>query len=87
VFVCHFHYQLRTQRLPGEILALAPAALAAGHALVRLSRGPELPRMIHKRVLAVRFEELRKLAALRIGEAGADTDVLQRSGAIEEAEQ
>ena len=31
VFVRHLYNQLGTQRLPGEILALTPSALAAGH--------------------------------------------------------
>src|SRR5262245_54968293 len=33
VVVCNLHYELRTQRFPGQVLALTPAALATGHAL------------------------------------------------------
>ena len=74
--------ELGSQRLPREVLALAPAALRAGPALaaaLRVGRaGPLLPRMIDQRVLAVRRQEGDELAALRVGEARGDADVLER---------
>src|SRR5262249_32660571 len=45
------------------------------------------PRMVGKRVLAVRREELDQFLAPRLREACADTDMLQRSGSIKEAQQ
>src|SRR5689334_8734396 len=35
VLVRHLGHQFRTQRLPRKVLALAPPALAAGHAMAR----------------------------------------------------
>jgi hypothetical protein len=43
--------------------------------------------MVGKRVVSVRQEEFHQLAALLQGEAGADADVLQPAGVIEEAQQ
>ena len=43
--------------------------------------------MIGERVLAIRREKFHQLLALLLREAGADADVLQRAGIVEEAEQ
>ena len=43
--------------------------------------------MIGERVLAIGREELDQLAALRVGEARADADVLQRARVVVQAEQ
>ena len=92
VIVCDLDDQLGPQRLPRQILALAPAALAARHALCRLHRGLPasaqcLPRVIRERVLAIRREEFHQLPPLLVGEARAHADVLELAGIIEEAEQ
>ena len=91
VVVGDFDHQLGTQRLPRQILALAPAALAARHALPGrhppVLLRPRFPRMIGERVLAIGREKLHELAALLCGEARADADVLQRAGIVEETEQ
>ena len=91
VVVSDFDYQLRPQRLPGQVLALAPAALAAGHAMLSFIRdsmlGPVFPGMSGERVLAVRREEFYEFASLLFREARADADMLQRAGVVEEAEQ
>src|SRR5688572_6666508 len=81
VIVGHLQDELRTERLPGKILALAPAARCArpplrdGVAAVR--QRPFLPGMPIQRRRAVGSEILHQLAALRIGETGAHPDVLQ----------
>src|SRR6266404_2649956 len=58
VLISDFDHQLRSQRLPRQVLALAPAALATGHAMAGFTvRGrmlrPLLPRVIDKRVLPI----------------------------------
>src|SRR6185295_8248033 len=57
MIVLDFADALDAQRLPGKILARAPAALSAGHTC-RLVAGlrPFAPRMISQRVLAQRLE-------------------------------
>src|ERR1700754_2975754 len=90
VFIRDFNDELGTKRLPREVLALAPSALAAGHALVHrvgAGFGPGTPRMVGERVVTIGFEELDELAALLLREAGADADVLQCSGGVVEAEE
>ena len=59
VVVSDFDYKLRTQRLPRQVLALAPPALSAGPATFSFTvcsfvLGPVFPRMRGERVLAVR---------------------------------
>src|SRR5579883_797192 len=87
VLIGDFHDQFRTQRLPGKILAAAPAALRAGHAAARIGPGPRSPRMIFERVLPIRFQKLHQLQAHLIAEAGAHADVLQRAGIVVQTEQ
>jgi hypothetical protein len=93
VLVGDFDHQLGPQRLPREVLALAPAALAARHALralrhlARFRLRPMLPGVRGERVLAIGREIFRQLPALLFREAGAHADVLQRAGIVEEAEQ
>src|SRR5262245_59229107 len=88
VIVFHFAHALDPQRLPRQILAGAPAALAAGHA-ARFGRGarPLAPGMVAHRILAQRLELLRELPAHRHGERRSDADVLQAAVVIVEAEQ
>src|SRR6185437_14270770 len=93
VVVSHLDDELGAEGLPREILALAPAALAARHALELLARlevdfaGPLLPGVIDERVGAVRSEEAHELGALGRGEARAHAHVLQMAPVIVEAEQ
>ena len=87
-----FDHQLGTQRLPGQVLALAPAALATRHAMLGFADcgsrlGPVLPRMGGEGVLAVGTEVFRELPAVHLREARADADVLKRAGVVEKAEQ
>src|SRR5882724_10480962 len=54
VLISDFHHQLGPQRLPRQVLALAPAALATRHAMSAFPvcgfmLGPLLPRMIGER--------------------------------------
>src|SRR5688572_17351432 len=81
VIVGDFQDELRTERLPGKILALAPAARCARPPLrgrvAAVRQRPFLPRVPIQRRRAVGAEILHQLAALRIGEAGAHPDVLQ----------
>ena len=43
--------------------------------------------MVDERILSIRQEKFDQLAALILGEAGADSDMLQRAGIIEEPQQ
>ncbi len=82
----------RPQRLPRQVLALAPAALAARHAMLGIAASDAcsaqcFPRVIGERVLAIGREEFCELPPLLVREARADADVLQRAGVVEKAEQ
>src|SRR5882724_12893422 len=88
VVVSDFDYKLRTQRLPRQVLALAPPALSAGPATFSFTvcsfmLGPVFPRMRGERVPAVRCEECYKLPAHLVREARADADMLQSAGVVE----
>src|SRR5579871_4942723 len=92
VLVSDFHNQFGPQGLPGQILALAPTALPARHALAGFtSRGlrtsPALPRVTSESILPIGLEEFCQLAALLRSEAGANADMLQRTDVIEEAQE
>src|SRR5215831_13780430 len=92
VVVSDFDDQFRTQRLPRQVLALAPAALAARHAVrgfaVRWCMlGPIFPRVSAESVLTVGCEEFYQLASLLFCEARADADMLQHAIIVEETEQ
>ena len=91
VLVRDFDHQLGPQRLPRQILALAPAALASRHAMLRplaaVMLRPALPRVIGQRVLAIGREEFDEFPALLLREARADTDVLQTARIVEQPEQ
>src|SRR5207344_3380799 len=65
VIVFHLAHALDAQRLPRQVLARAPAALPAGHALRAAlgGLGPLAPRMSLERVLAHRLELLCELLA------------------------
>src|ERR1051325_4446105 len=65
MIIRNFDDQLRTQRLPGQILTRAPAALAPGHAKIGLSvrlLRPIFPWMMGERIFAIRCEKLYELA-------------------------
>ena len=84
VFVSDFSHQFGPHGFPRKILALAPSALATGHATLTVTGclsmlGPGLPRVSGQRVMAIRREEFRELQALLLREARADTHVLQRA--------
>src|SRR5579864_298856 len=92
VVVRDLDHQFGTHRLPRQVFALTPAALAAGHAAGSFTAlgsmlGPGSPGMSSQCVLAIRLEKLGELAAFLHAEAGADADVLQGAGFVEEAEQ
>jgi hypothetical protein len=84
VIVCDFDYQLRTQRFPGHVLSLAPAALGAWSALFGFTirffvLGPIFPGMSGERILAIWRKVFHKLTAHAVGEARDDADMLQRT--------
>src|SRR5262249_39494532 len=54
VVVLHFTHPLDPQRLPRQVLPLAPAALASGHPAGGLRLGPAAPGMLVERILAQR---------------------------------
>src|ERR1043165_8547257 len=66
MIVSDFDYQLRTQWLPRQILALAPSTLGARSSvrdgLFRVVFGPLLPGMIDQCVSAIRREKLNQIA-------------------------
>ena len=91
VLVGDFDHQFGPQRFPGQVFALAPAALAARHAMAGFAvcsscSAQRLPRMTGKRIFAIRREKFDKLATLLLGEARADADVLKRARIVEEPE-
>src|SRR5205807_1351797 len=91
VIVRHLGDELGAKRFPGQVLALAPAALhprtPVRLRLVRLRFRPRTPRMPVEGVLAVRGKEIHELAALGRRKARADADVLEVRGVVEEAEE
>src|SRR5262249_39690679 len=89
VVVLHLADALDAKRLPRQILAGAPAALAAGHACdlsVDLAR-PLLPGMIVERVLAQRRELYGEIPAHGHRERRGDADVLQMPPLVIESQQ
>jgi hypothetical protein len=85
-----FDYQFGTERLPRQVLALAPAALATRHTMLgftarRSMLSPIFPRVSGKRVLAVWGEEFYQFSSLLFREARADADMLQRAGVVVKA--
>src|SRR5215203_6071646 len=78
VVVLHLAHQFDAHRLPRQVLACAPSAVATGHPRRLAGRvGPFLPGMIRHRVLAQRFQQLRELLSLLRREGGSDADVMQ----------
>src|SRR5213076_2966119 len=72
--------ELGAERLPRQILPLAPSALHPGasvRSLVRLGFRPGAPRVPVERVLAIRREKVDELAPLLVGEARAHPDMLE----------
>src|SRR5580704_12970159 len=92
MFVSDFHNQLGPQGFPRQVFALAPAALAARHAMAGFTAcgfraGPTLPRVINERILSIGIEEFCQLTPFLRSETCANTNVLQRTGIIKEAKQ
>ena len=92
MIVGDFNDELGTERLPRQVFAAAPPALATGHAPLGIGAlgceiGPIFPGVSGQRVLAVWRKKLDQLAALLVGEAGANPDMLQRAGLVKKAEQ
>ena len=92
MFVSDFHHQLRTQRFPRQIFALAPAALSARHPLTGFGvlchiLGPALPWVIGKRILAIRRKVIDELTTHAVREAPANADMLQRTRLIVKTKQ
>src|SRR4029453_14738666 len=85
VIVGDFDDQFGTQRLPRQIFALAPPALAARHAPLGFTARlrPIFPRVSGKRVFAVGSEEFYQLAALCFREARAPPDPPQAARAVQ----
>src|SRR5574338_144856 len=91
VVVSHLHDELGTQRLPREILALAPPAECPRLPMRRLRLDlcirPSLPGMVVEGVLAIRREKIHELLALGRRETGTDADVLEGAVVAVEAKQ
>src|SRR5438128_3842917 len=88
VVVLHLADALDAQRLPGQILAGTPAALAAGHArAAALRASPLAPRVFLHRVRPQRLQLLRKLLARLHRERGRDADVMQRAFVVVQPEE
>ena len=92
VIIGDFNDELGAQGFPRQIFSLAPAALAAGHALWGIGgRGnggiPFLPGMMSESVSAVRCEEFGKFETFFGGETGTNANMLERSGVIVEPEE
>src|ERR1700677_710537 len=87
VLVRNLDNQLEPQRFPRQILALAPAALAARHATVGCALSPSSPRMSFKRALTIRLKKGDQFASFCFSKTCADTHVLQPALGIVEAEQ
>src|SRR5262249_47474237 len=92
VFVSDFDDQFGPQRLPGKILALAPAALAAGYAtpgfvVCRVVLGPCLPGVASERILSIWGEVLDEVTAHAVLKAPADSDMLQGARIVVKAKQ
>src|SRR5262245_40253040 len=89
VVVLHLADALQTKRLPGQILAGAPPALAARHAgrtrLVQVR--PVAPRMVFERPLPQWRELLRQLATPRHRERRRDADVMEPTLSIVESQE
>src|ERR1041384_3621466 len=83
VIVSDFNHKLRPQRLPGQIFARAPAALATRDAMLAfIVFGPFLPGMIRQRVLSITREKLDKVFAHLIRKACAHPDMLERTRVV-----
>src|SRR5688572_11115580 len=87
--VLHLADALDAQGFPGEVLAGAPAALRAGHALERtaLRVRPFPPRMVVKGILAERRQLLHERPARRHRERGRDADVLEHAARVVESQE
>lgn len=92
VLVGHLDDAFGANGFPGEVFAVAPAALCAGHAVfLILAVGailfPIAPGVMGEGVFAVRREDLNQFAAFRGGEAGADAYVLKGSGVVKQPQE
>src|SRR5215471_14006000 len=90
VVVSNLDNEFRPERLPGQILALTPAAQATRHThgvLFRIRPGPILPGMVAQSIAPILAQMLHKLTPLRLGEAGADADMMKAARFIEETKE
>src|SRR5215510_12689135 len=89
VIVGNFQHKLRSNRFPGQILSLAPAAETAGNAMAHFVGraghfGPAFPWVAFQCVPAIGSEELHEVPSSLHGKARADADVLKVGGIVEE---
>ena len=76
VIVSNFNHELRSQRLPRQVLPRAPATLRTRNTMAKIVTRPLFPRMIRERVFTIRREKLNELKPLLIGKTRAHTNVL-----------
>src|SRR5215471_1611871 len=81
VVVCDLYDQLGAHRLPGQVLALTPAALTSGHALrssgfIWLGSvfGPSPPGVSGERIFPIGLKKLRQLQPFLNAETGTDSN-------------
>src|SRR6185503_21124226 len=87
VIVSDLEHELRAHGFPRQILALTPAALAAGHSTFDHALGPVFPGMMLERILPIRRQKFDQLETSLVGEARAHAYVLQRARVVEQSEQ
>src|SRR5689334_1016728 len=90
VVVRNLHDEFRTERFPGKIFALTPAALPSRHSTGSSLFGsflPLFPWMSRKRILTIRLQKFCKLLTFLNAETCAYTNVLQGACIIKQPEQ
>ena len=89
VIVFDFADAFDSQRLPRQIFARAPTALAARHPrrLIASRLGPIAPWMLIERVIAQRFELERQFPPARHRERRRDADVMECAALVVQTEQ
>jgi hypothetical protein len=83
--VGHFYDQLGAQRLPTEVFAATPPALAAGDAAIRGTLTE--PGVGTRSTLSVRFEHPDELVSSGGAETGGDSYMVEYPVIIEETEE
>src|SRR5262249_32583751 len=96
VLVPNFYYEFGPHWFPGHILALTPAALRTGHALIDAHSGfsrlssvfrPGFPRMSDECVFTIGLQKFCEFEALRRTKARTNSNVLQSTGIVVKAQQ